>query len=145
MGCVNALCVPFLVPYLLIYSFFRYFEVRIQSSECLRTADPAPGSKIRSLGDQQSAVYALCGVEVSRVQRTPPSLPPSSRHLIPNCKHVLGPIPQSTCRSHRTVLFSLPFPSLFNTQNQFCSLYRWLFCGGAPPRLTSRPRPLPEL
>lgn len=27
MGLINAICVPFIVPYLLIYSFFRYFEV----------------------------------------------------------------------------------------------------------------------
>ncbi|PVF99063.1 APG9-domain-containing protein [Serendipita vermifera] len=26
MGCINALFVPFIIPYLLIYSFFRYFE-----------------------------------------------------------------------------------------------------------------------
>jgi len=27
MGCLNVLFVPFIIPYLLIYSFFRYFEV----------------------------------------------------------------------------------------------------------------------
>lgn len=28
MGIINAIAVPFIVPYILIHSFFRYFEVR---------------------------------------------------------------------------------------------------------------------
>ena len=28
MGCINAIFAPFIVLYLVMYSFFRYFEVR---------------------------------------------------------------------------------------------------------------------
>lgn len=29
MGILNAICMPFIVLYLLMYSFFRYFEVSL--------------------------------------------------------------------------------------------------------------------
>ena len=35
MALINAVFAPFIVLYLLMYSFFRYFEVRYHSSTCL--------------------------------------------------------------------------------------------------------------
>jgi Autophagy protein Apg9. len=41
MGILNAMFAPFIVPYILIYSFFRYFEVRSEfdSAPCLSDSD----------------------------------------------------------------------------------------------------------
>lgn len=35
MGIINAIAVPFIVPYILIHSFFRYFEVIYLHSRCV--------------------------------------------------------------------------------------------------------------
>lgn len=58
-------------------------------------------------------------MEVPRVQRTSPPLPPSSRYLIPNRKYVPGPIPQSTCCSHRTVSHPPLLPPSLTFRNRF--------------------------
>lgn len=43
MGLLNAIFVWFIVPYLLMYSFLRYFEVSRQARQLLRAHDGLPG------------------------------------------------------------------------------------------------------
>ena len=53
MGCLNALFAPFIVVYLLIYSFFRYFEVRICLAFMIWSAYLRPHERI-SDGDSNT-------------------------------------------------------------------------------------------
>lgn len=69
MGILNAIFAPFIILYLLIYSFFRYFEV------CLKWLKQEARYLIMTLGISQESifnwkptVYALCAVEIPRIQ-----------------------------------------------------------------------------
>lgn len=68
-GLLNAVFAPFIVVYLLLYSFFRYFEVGGASDQT-----DAAGVPQESIFHGWQAVHSLRPVEVPRVQRAASSL-----------------------------------------------------------------------
>ena len=72
MGILNAIFAPFIVLYLLMYSFFRYFEV------CLFYTSVVDITDILHLGVPQesfiywrTSLYSIRSMEIPRIQRTP--------------------------------------------------------------------------
>jgi hypothetical protein len=65
MGILNAIFAPFIILYLLMYSFFRYFEVR----EILDTDDLfsllVKGVPQEPVEHERTALYSIRAVEVS--------------------------------------------------------------------------------
>lgn len=76
MGILNAAFAPFIVLYLVMYSFFRYFEVSLDSVPCLDSCQYARSTGVSQepISHRKPRLHAVCKMEVSRVQRTPPCL-----------------------------------------------------------------------
>lgn len=70
MGILNAIFSPFIILYLLMYSFFRYFEVSFASASKQDPSQPALSTGIpqEPISHRQPRVHALREVEVPRVQ-----------------------------------------------------------------------------
>ena len=66
MGVLNAVFAPFIVVYLLVYSFFRYFEV---GSWPQNLQNLQAGVSQEPVLHRQQAVYPICAMEVPRIQR----------------------------------------------------------------------------
>ena len=82
MGILNAVFAPFIILYLLMYSFFRYFEVSWPYS-----TDSQPGSLMQpnagisqeSLSYRIASVHTLCTLEIPGIQRTTSSIREKAR------------------------------------------------------------------
>ena len=70
-GVVNAVFAPLIVGYLLMHSFFRYFEVRLDFfvQSCYLLGDVGVGISQEPILNRKSAVHTICEMDVSRVQR----------------------------------------------------------------------------
>ena len=70
MGILNAIFAPFIVLYLLMYSFFRYFDVSLLSifSLRIRTSHLLTGIPQKPFFHRWQTVHSLCSVEIQRVQ-----------------------------------------------------------------------------
>jgi len=70
MGILNAIFAPFIVLYLLMYSFFRYFEVGFLVPALSPViSNLTTGISQRPIHDRGAPIHLLCRVEVQRVQR----------------------------------------------------------------------------
>lgn len=69
MGILNAIFAPFIVVYLLMYSFFRYFEVRPFLLMMWLFSMGRTGILQEPVCNQRSRLHPLCAVEVPGIQR----------------------------------------------------------------------------
>jgi hypothetical protein len=70
MGLINAAFAPFILLYLMMYSFFRYFEVHpllFTQKVHILTLLPDPGVPQEPVVDRLTTVHAARAVEVPRV------------------------------------------------------------------------------
>lgn len=66
MGILNAVFSPFIVLYLLMYSFFRYFEVSFAFFRFVSILTPRlPGISQESISHRKPRIHAVCKMEVS--------------------------------------------------------------------------------
>jgi len=72
MGILNAIFAPFIVVYLLMYSFFRYFEVWLSLLVIWQFSLQRTGVLQEPVFNQRSRIHPLCTVEVSGIQRASP-------------------------------------------------------------------------
>ena len=95
MGALNAIFAPFIVVYLLMYSFFRYFEVSlIICAVRHRTQFGILGIPQQPFEHRRSVVHAVRPVEVPRVQRASASLQAPSERVVRNFKYLHRPVSQ---------------------------------------------------
>lgn len=84
MGILNAIFAPLVVLYFLMYSFFKYFEVRasvVSLSMPIHIPELAAIPQ-RPVHHWRSAIYPLRPMEIQGIQRTPPYIyPPTGRKL----------------------------------------------------------------
>jgi hypothetical protein len=103
MGILNAIFAPFIVVYLLMYSFFRYFEVRVFSCRRWVILTPNAGVVQEPVCDQRTRIHALRQLEVPRIQRITTPLRTTSQGIIPYRKYVHGPVSQRKASNHHEV------------------------------------------
>lgn len=103
MGILNAIFAPFIFLYMIMYSFFRYFEVRHSCFNCDVVAQHFAGIPQKSVINRWSALHTLCAMEVSRVQRALASLHAAVRRVTPPSEHVHWPISQREDDYHYAV------------------------------------------
>lgn len=113
MGLINAVFAPFIVLYLLMYSFFRYFEVRSFPAAFLLsliflTLPKKTGIPQKPLLNRFTTIHPFSPLAIPRVQRTPPPLPPAPKPRPPPLRSLRRPISQ---RKNR---LNLPFRSILS-------------------------------
>ena len=163
MAIVNAIFAPFIVLYLLMYSFFRYFEVSSFSSPDLTplagVTEPIPsmtccaGIPQEPVFDWRADVYAVREVEVPRVQRAPAPVPDPTRLVSPDRQEVHRPVSEGThCPRHE--VSQLPHSlrvlkpgllTVMSSLSQICLVRCRVFRCRSDPRLGARPGSGPPL
>lgn len=97
MGILNAIFAPFIVLYLLMYSFFRYFEVAYGHDFASYPADACAwllGVSQEPLQHWRQKIHPLRAVEIPRIQRTPTYIREKARRGLSDGEHVHRPISQ---------------------------------------------------
>jgi hypothetical protein len=85
MGILNVIFAPFIIVYLLMYSFFRYFEV----IQCFSSIELTfAGIPQKPIVNWRASIYAVCPVEVSRVQRAATSIQAAFGPKLSGCQDV---------------------------------------------------------
>lgn len=114
MGILNAIFAPFIVLYLLMYSFFRYFEVCLElyvlhfSADFLLPSLSPIGVSQEPVEYKRETLYPLRPMEVPRVQRAAASLYTQAQRVLPDGEHVYRPIPEREAYPHSSVR-SVPY------------------------------------
>lgn len=124
MGILNAIFAPFIVLYLIMYSFFRYFEVSILYVFFRGHIDGLVhiGISQRPFIHWWTEIYVIRQVEVPRIQRATTFLHAAVRRELPHCEHLHRTIPKRKDISHHEV-FRLCLIRLCSTDKRYLDSY----------------------